>query len=71
LFLLAVFVLAIRACERHSRDLVLAAGLALATSLLVNDSGTYELAGGVAVLAALAPVTTSVSSAQEISLRSS
>jgi hypothetical protein len=71
LFLLAVFVFAIRACERRSRDLVLAAGLALAISLLVNDSGTYELAGGVAVLAALAPVTTSVSSAQEISLRSS
>jgi hypothetical protein len=54
LFLGAVFTAVVRATEKRSRDLVLAASLALAVSLLVNDSGTYELAGGVAVLAALA-----------------
>jgi len=47
--------LAIRfARRRETRDLVLALGLALATSLLVNDSAAYELTGGVAALAAVA-----------------
>jgi hypothetical protein len=69
--LLTVFVYAIHVCERRSRDLVVGAGLALAISLLVNDSGTYELAAGVAVLAALARVTTSLDSPQEISLKNS
>lgn len=53
LFAVAVFVVAVRATEKRSRDLVIAASLALVVSLLVNDSGTYELAGGVTVLAAL------------------
>jgi hypothetical protein len=44
----------VRATEKRSRDLVIAATLALLVSLLVNDSGTYELAGGVTVLVALA-----------------
>jgi hypothetical protein len=43
-----------RATARASRDLLLALGVGLATSLLVNDSAAYELAGGVAVLAAAA-----------------
>lgn len=37
-----------------SRDLVIAVGLAIGTSLLVNDSATYELVGGVATLAVVA-----------------
>ena len=40
--------------RRPTRDLVLALGLALITSLLVNDSAAYELTGGVAALAAVA-----------------
>ena len=39
--------------QRTTRDLVFALGLAIVTSLLVNDSATYELTGGVAALAAL------------------
>jgi hypothetical protein len=50
----AAFALALRASDRRSRDLVLAAGLAIAISLLVNDSAVYELAGGIAVIASLA-----------------
>jgi threonine/homoserine efflux transporter RhtA len=47
-------VLALRIAQRRAtRDLVLAVGLAIGTSLLVNDSATYELVGGVAALAAL------------------
>jgi hypothetical protein len=47
--------LAIRfARRRATRDLVFALGLAIATSLLVNDSAAYELTGGVAALAAVA-----------------
>jgi hypothetical protein len=42
------------ASARASRDLLLALGVGLVTSLLVNDSAAYELAGGVAVLAAAA-----------------
>ena len=37
-----------------TRDVVLAVGLAVGASLLVNDSATYELVGGVAALAAVA-----------------
>jgi hypothetical protein len=51
----ATFTVAWRhASARASRDLLLALGVGLATSLLVNDSAAYELAGGVAVLAAAA-----------------
>jgi hypothetical protein len=39
--------------SRASTDLVMAVGLAIGTSLLVNDSASYELAGGVAALAAV------------------
>jgi hypothetical protein len=46
--------------RRTTRDLVLAVGLAIGTSLLVNDSATYELVGGVAALAALVRFTPSV-----------
>jgi hypothetical protein len=52
---LAAFFVALRFAQaRASGDLVLALGLAIATSLLVNDSAAYELAGGVAALAAVA-----------------
>jgi hypothetical protein len=71
LFLLAVFVVVLRAAEKRSRDLVLAASLALVVSLLVNDSGTYELAGGVAVLATLARASTSFAPGHEKSLKRS
>jgi hypothetical protein len=54
LFAASVFAVILRVTKPRSRDLVLAASLALLVSLLVNDSGTYELAGGVSVLAALA-----------------
>ena len=55
LILLAALVIALRvAHSRASRDLVIALGLAIGTSLLVNDSATYELVGGVATLAAVA-----------------
>jgi hypothetical protein len=51
----ATFTVAWRhASARASRDLLLALGVGLATSLLVNDSAAYELAGGIAVLAAVA-----------------
>jgi hypothetical protein len=43
-----------RAAARSSTDLLLALGVALVTSLLVNDSAAYELAGGIAVLGAAA-----------------
>ncbi len=66
LMLAAAFAVAVRACERSSRDLVFAASLALAISLLVNDSGTYELAGGVAVIAALARFTTAVATVPDV-----
>jgi hypothetical protein len=41
-----------RAQSRPTRDLLLALGVALVTSLLINDSAAYELAGGVAVVGA-------------------
>jgi hypothetical protein len=47
--------IAYRFARRPStRDLVVALGLGLITSLLVNDSYTYELTGGVAALGAVA-----------------
>jgi hypothetical protein len=56
LFVLAVaFALAWRfARERSTRDLLLAFGVAIVTSLLVNDSAAYELTGGIAVVGAFA-----------------
>jgi hypothetical protein len=54
LWFIVALALAVRfAHRRATRDLVLAVGLAIGTSLLVNDSATYELVGGVAALAAL------------------
>jgi hypothetical protein len=61
LWFAAALVVAIRIAQRRAtRDLVLAVGLAIGTSLLVNDSATYELVGGVAALAALVRFTPSV-----------
>ncbi|HVA31671.1 MAG TPA: hypothetical protein VMU58_10400 [Gaiellaceae bacterium] len=61
LWFAAALVLAIRLARRRAtRDLVLAVGLAIGTSLLVNDSATYELVGGVAALAALVRFTPAV-----------
>src|SRR5436305_8553992 len=55
LVLTAVFVVAWkRATVRATRDLLLALGVALVTSLIINDSAAYELAGGIAVIAAAA-----------------
>ena len=56
LFVLAVtFTLAWRgARQRSTRDLLLAFGVAIVTSLLVNDSAAYELAAGIAVVGAFA-----------------
>ena len=52
LVLTAVFVVAWRrAAAPATRDLLLAVGVALVTSLLINDSAAYELAGGIAVSA--------------------
>ncbi len=54
LWFVAALVVAVRMARRPAtRDLVIAVGLAIGTSLLVNDSATYELVGGVATLAAL------------------
>ncbi|HZD88453.1 MAG TPA: hypothetical protein VE088_10655 [Gaiellaceae bacterium] len=68
LFLATVFAAVMRATEKRSRDLVLAASLALVVSLLVNDSGTYELAGGVGVLAALARASATFTNSQEANM---
>jgi hypothetical protein len=56
LFVLAVtFALAWRAAsEQSTRDVLLAFGVAIVTSLLINDSAAYELAGGIAVVGAFA-----------------
>ena len=55
LILAAVFVVAWRRTDvPATRDLLLALGVALVTSLLVNDSAAYELAGGIAVVGAAA-----------------
>ena len=54
LWFVAALALGVRIARRRAtRDLVLAVGLAIGTSLLVNDSAAYELVGGVAVIAAL------------------
>ncbi len=39
--------------RRSTRDLVLTLGVAIVTSLLVNDSAMYELTGGVAVIGSI------------------
>ena len=53
--LVVAFALAWRfARERSTRDLLLAFGVAIATSLLVNDSAAYELTAGIAVVGAFA-----------------
>jgi hypothetical protein len=50
----AAFALAWRfARERSTRDVLLAFGVAIVTSLLVNDSAAYELTAGIAVVGAL------------------
>jgi hypothetical protein len=55
LIVAAVFVVAWRRTEvPATRDLLLALGVALVTSLLINDSAAYELAGGIAVIGAAA-----------------
>src|SRR5256714_13013949 len=56
LFVLAgAFALAWRfARQRSTRELLLACGVAIVTSLLVNDSAAYELTGGIAVVGAFA-----------------
>lgn len=55
LVLAAVFVVAWRKTNvRATRDLLLALGVALGTSLLVNDSAAYELAAGIAAVGAAA-----------------
>ena len=55
---LVVLVLAYRGSrQRIRRDLLLALAVAVLTSLLVNDSAAYVLAGAIAVLGALARFT--------------
>jgi hypothetical protein len=55
-FALAVtFALAWRGARQQStRDVLVAFGVAIVTSLLINDSAAYELAGGIAVVGAFA-----------------
>jgi len=43
-----------RAHERSTRDVLIAFGVAIVTSLLINDSAAYELAAGIAVVGAFA-----------------
>jgi hypothetical protein len=53
--LAAAFALAWRfARQQSTRDILLAFGVAIVTSLLVNDSAAYELTAGIAVVGALA-----------------
>ena len=55
LVLAASFALAWRrAHERSTRDVLLAFGVAIVTSLLINDSAAYELAAAIAVVGAFA-----------------
>jgi hypothetical protein len=56
LFVLAVtFAFAWRSARQQStRDVLLAFAVAITTSLLINDSAAYELAGGIAVVGAFA-----------------
>jgi hypothetical protein len=58
LFLVGAVVVGVRGADDRARDVVLAAGVAIATSLLVNDSAVYEVTGGTAVVAALARFST-------------
>jgi uncharacterized membrane protein len=49
------FALAWRGARQQStRDVLLAFGVSIVTSLLVNDSAAYELAAGIAVIGAFA-----------------
>jgi hypothetical protein len=60
LWFVAAFAIALySARNRASRDLIFGLVLAIVTSLLVNDSATYELVAGVAVIAALVRFTPS------------
>jgi hypothetical protein len=59
LFFVGAILTAVRATEGRTRDLVLGGVLAIAVSLLVNDSGSYELASGAGVIAALTGLRTS------------
>jgi hypothetical protein len=53
--LAVAFGVAWRAARQPStRDVLLAFGVAIVSSLVINDSAAYELAGGIAVVAALA-----------------
>jgi hypothetical protein len=52
-FLVSFGIALYAAWRRPPRDFVVALGLAMATSLVVNDSAMYELTGGIVVLAAL------------------
>ena len=55
LVLAVTFALAWRAARQQStRDVLLALGVAIGTSLLINDSAGYELAAGIAVVGAFA-----------------
>lgn len=55
LALAVTFALAWRGARQQStRDVLLAFGVAIVTSLLINDSAAYELAGGIAVVGAFA-----------------
>lgn len=54
LVLVAAFALAWRRARKDTRDLLLALGVGIVTSLLVNDSAAYELVGGIAVVGAVA-----------------
>ena len=55
LVLVVAFALAWRAARQQStRDVLLAFGVAIVTSLLINDSAAYELAAGIAVVGAIA-----------------
>jgi hypothetical protein len=56
--LAGAFLVALRIADRRARDLVLASGIALATSLLVNDSAVYEATAGIAVISAVARFST-------------
>ena len=72
-FFLVVLVLSLRASRGRTRDLVTAAVCALVTSLLLNDSAVYVLAGGTAVLAALArfnvpPPTVALARSRQVAL---
>ena len=69
LLFVAAFVVGVRVSDNPARELVLAAGLAIATSLLVNDSAVYEVAAGVPVVAALARFRTPVAPALALQTR--